>query len=127
MISKRQEAFRDQVARRMATMKIPQSRLATYLGVAQSSVWRKINGIHPWTAEEQEALKRLLKMEEPPEEPFPCRDDPALDAMDQMVLGLTKHKRPEIYQTVVRVARGLQDDMTPLGKEAYRILDAMIS
>jgi transcriptional regulator with XRE-family HTH domain len=126
MQSKKQETFTEDVLKHMALQRMTQTQLAKYLGIAPSSVSRKFKGEHPWTVKEQERLRTLFPIAAPGPEPSPVRDDPALEAMDKVLLGLRKHKRPDVYRVVALVTKGMQDEMTPAGQEAYRTLCALV-
>ena len=54
MLSKKQEAFLDQLKQRKAKLGLTQAAIAAYLRVSQASVSRKMKGDHPWTADEQD-------------------------------------------------------------------------
>lgn len=128
MVSKKQAAFSRLVKQHMALHNLKQRQIAAHLGIASSSISRKLNGKHPWTADEQESLRRWWHLDVGSDEPpTPDREeDPTLEAMEQVLLDLRPPKRTEVYKLNVSVLRGLQDQMTPYGQEAYRAFCALV-
>ena len=128
MVSKKQTTFSQGLKRAMADAHLTQRQIADYLGTASSSISRKLNGKHPWTVDEQDKLSRWLHLDVIEKESLVVRDkDPALDAVDQVLLGLPKTERPDVYKTVVLVVKGKQHALNHEGQEAYRALCALVS
>ena len=128
MVSKKQAAFTHELRAQLTKHGYRQRDLAAYLRIAPSSVSRKMRGLHPWTAEEQNSLQTWLSFAVPVTEHRPRRDDdPKLAVMDQVLLDLPMSHRREWYPVAKSVLRGYKEHLTPYGQEQYRVFCSLVS